>query len=965
VTPEAFLRAVWPDEGLYCIATPLDRRGYEHHVFEFIGEAAAYAVSMAGKKNVFFATHSLKEAKVWNPHHRKSPPSNEWVGGWSVRLQTNMLMCSTFFFDLDVGNEEKKYSTQAVAIRDLLRFLEATGLPKPMITSSGGGVHVYWLLTTPILSEEWKTWAARLRQLAEHYQLKFDPARTTDTASVLRVVGTFNRKIAQHPREVRMLAMGVRTKTETFCDMISQALAAVDITPVLDPSVEAMLGSNTTRQFDGEPPTMKSLLTVCAQAQRFAKLRGRVPEPEWRLSIGLVKHTTAGRDGCHQISSGDPRYSYAGTEDYIDRWTSGPPMCSTIADMCGKTHCHGCAFFSEHSSPIRAARMFQKAPPPIVKELLDDTLIETVIPDPPLPYKRSDKGVTMLVEGKEGKTWEKEVYPYDLYPIYRSLNNTQETTKQLWRVHLPHSEPQDFSIDASTFIDPKSLESCLANHDIYVKDIGAMRGYMSAYVQELQRRTAANAQHNHLGWNKDQTGFILPGKIISAGGGIKPATLSADAAKMQDIVARKGTLAKQVELMHFYDHPAYTPLQYFMLQSLAAPIFYMTGFHGLVVNAFGITGSSKSTALEAAGAFWGMPEKYMMNCTASGITPLAREQQRDILHNLPICLDEITDIAHEVGRTLVMGSSQMSGRVRLTRSGGQRPITTDDRSTILMSTSNRSLHAIIETDNAAGTASAVRVFEIHCQPPMVHKPFEAEDFLRELRENYGHIGEAYIRAVMRIQPQVVKRVLKLKTEFSIRYNAQGGERFWFGNLASTLVACEIANNLGLLSWDRGEVERWALTRQLPVMRMGVADDARSRSPLNTLMDFVEQNDSHIIKVHTPTSVNGDAFPVQANQGEISMHYNLDTKTLYVLKARFREYCDRRKIYAAEILRQLFLDKVVTNLATQRVLGKGTKFAKGQSLCFIVDMGHPDIAGLRAVIDSQESVDKTEQPPEAA
>ena len=65
-----------------------------------------------------------------------------------------------------------------------IQFVQQTGLPKPLVTSSGGGFHVYWLLTDEIPSDEWRDHATRLRQLAMHYGLKADPSRTTDTSSV-------------------------------------------------------------------------------------------------------------------------------------------------------------------------------------------------------------------------------------------------------------------------------------------------------------------------------------------------------------------------------------------------------------------------------------------------------------------------------------------------------------------------------------------------------------------------------------------------------------------------------------------------------------------------------------------------------------------------------------------------------------------------------------------------------------
>ena len=102
MTPIEFLRAVWPEQGLYCIAVPFEMRGYDHHVFETIEAAAAYVDSIAAAKNVFFGTHTLKERRVWDVDKKPKP-------GWRVRVQENMRSSRIFFFDLDVeeGNDKK------------------------------------------------------------------------------------------------------------------------------------------------------------------------------------------------------------------------------------------------------------------------------------------------------------------------------------------------------------------------------------------------------------------------------------------------------------------------------------------------------------------------------------------------------------------------------------------------------------------------------------------------------------------------------------------------------------------------------------------------------------------------------------------------------------------------------------------------------------------------------------------
>jgi hypothetical protein len=94
----------------------------------------------------------------------------------------------------------------------------------------------------------------------------------------------------------------------------------------------------------------------------------------------------------------------------------------------------------------------------------------------------------------------------------------------------------------------------------------------------------------------------------------------------------------------------------------------------------------------------------------------------------------------------------------------------------------------------------MRVFEIRFPIPHVHKKREADDFLFNLNQNYGHLGELFV--ARHGQPRrVVARVRATMAEVDTDLNVQASERFWSPPIAVVLVTCEIANQLGILSYD--------------------------------------------------------------------------------------------------------------------------------------------------------------------
>ena len=217
----AFLEALWPASGIYCLATPYtipntDKQVYSHHTFTSI-DAALEGAKRLGDTNIFFAMHTLKEHKRWN-EFKVNWKTGE-PGAWEVRPHESVSEARCFFFDLDVGESTPttpKYATRQEALNALEAFLFRTRLPTPLITSSGGEFHVYWTISTPIGSLEWRRHAAVLHHLSRRLGLRVDPSRTTDQSSVLRVVGTFNVKPGHDPRPCVAVQAGRRRLQRRF-----------------------------------------------------------------------------------------------------------------------------------------------------------------------------------------------------------------------------------------------------------------------------------------------------------------------------------------------------------------------------------------------------------------------------------------------------------------------------------------------------------------------------------------------------------------------------------------------------------------------------------------------------------------------------------------------------------------------------------------------------------------------------
>lgn len=974
MTPGQFLRVVWPDRGHYCIAhrykLPSGGETYYHKVFDTISAAVTYCLEQKHVQDTFFGVLSLREKQVWNA--KKVNPKTGEEGAYEVRSQRNILAAKTLFWDLDVGGDPGKYPTQRDALQDVVRFCEETKLPLPMVLSSGGGLHTYWPFDKTVDVDEWLPLATHLRQLGLALGVKLDKTRTTDSASVLRVLGTHNWKDRTNPREVKMLAPPTILPVETLAQLLSDALIRTGVAPELPKAPRAPVAqdnpfgeSNLTGEFQdfGPPPTLDMVAKSCGQIRELIRYHGDDKHPHagqldnngwYKGLVATLVHIKDGPDWVRKLAVMRPRSSADVEMKIAQAQRYAPSRCPTVAEGLpwGDSPCQACPHQHDPGvpNPLAATRKTITAPPPIIQMSVPGVpLLAAMIPDPPKPFKRLATGeVARVSTDKDNNTTTEIIYEHDLYPIKRLSNPETGVEQQLWRTHLPLVGAQDFLIDADCLYDSRKFSATIANNGIFpVKsNITFLQDYMVAYITQLQKAAAADTQASHLGWTNEYREFVLPDKTLREDGTVTPAMLTEAAARAAQHIRRKGDAQAQVRLMSFYNHPAYIPNQFAVLCSLASVIFYATGHHGIVVNMSGDAGASKSTTLYTGASFFGDPEYWPINGTNRGATANGRAQRVAVNANLPTPVDEITHIPQKEMIDLVMNISQPGHRIRLQTDGTERKSMDSYKASIMIATSNSTLHGILSTDSAAGTAGSMRVFEIYLNAQSVHTKAQADEYLRQLNQNFGHIGEAFIRYVITNRKAVEARVQQVMREVDEAAQIKSSERFWSAVIAVVLVAAEITKALGLLPYEAEAIRRWAIDVQVPAMRGVVLEEYRD--PVRVVTDYIAEKTGNIVVVEnsgTLGSSSDTAYSLSRVNGALLGHYDKEKGVLLLLKDAFKDYCSRIGGSSSKVIHDLALRKIVLERNCRRTLGAGTSLATGQKYCFLIDMKHPEIAGV--------------------
>jgi RecA-family ATPase len=195
VSPEWFLTAILPEQGLYC-ATVAVEENFRDYFFDIIEEMASFILEqdkMAGQ-TVYHCCATLNSRK-------------------GRRRSSNVHSLQALRIDIDAG-DGKPYATFDDALRALARFCQRTGLPIPLVVSSGIGLHCYWLLDRPRSLAEWQPLARLLASACEACGLGVDKKITTNPVALLRTPGTHHRKAS--PKLVQSGPLPGRCADETL-----------------------------------------------------------------------------------------------------------------------------------------------------------------------------------------------------------------------------------------------------------------------------------------------------------------------------------------------------------------------------------------------------------------------------------------------------------------------------------------------------------------------------------------------------------------------------------------------------------------------------------------------------------------------------------------------------------------------------------------------------------------------------
>ena len=925
-----FLRRIWPARGLYIIAR-LTSKGFRHQVCDTIEEAAAYALQFdAQGVPTYHACAAYRERDVVTV----KPNGEEWH---QVRIHKNVRALKCFWMDLDVKpGVATAFESQEDACGALFDFCQATSLPMPMVVSSGGGIHLYWTLTDEILPEQWKQTAEGLKALCAHHKFRADPAVTSDSARVLRPIGTHNRKVSGSVRPVELVADADSLDYKALTDMVAAGVKRAGLKPPADPvrKVEGKTEElNQAFQVKQDFPPCSGIKVAerCAQLGKMRDTRGVISEPHWYAGIQLLCHSIEGDALIHAWSNGHANYSEEETNKKIKQIRDqalGPTLCSTFSSR-NPGACDGCPFSTKISSPVQLGTHVPSAPAPVAQVKAGNITLEVALPPPPVPFTRGEKGGIYIEE--DGITH--KIYEYDLYPTEMAYDEQlgYETTR--WRHFLPKEGWSEFTLRSALLARPVDFEAALRDHHVQPLIRNKIAMYGDAYTRKLRTDIKMRRLFTSQGWKADDTEFVLGDKLYKKGEAVQ-AGFSHGKAEFLAPFHSRGDLETWKTLTWALGHPGFEPHAFMLLLAFASPLLKLAGREGFTVNALGESGVGKSTMAQFMSSVYSDPKGSWIGRKD---TDLARVQRFGAHFSLPVYMDESTTIPNKELRDLVYMVPTGKSRSSMTKDYKLRQGA--EWATIFVTSSNESLQSKLQIEKQNAEAESLRLFEFVFPRVADFGPI-AKMIPGVIAANYGVAGEAYIQRLVDQRDEVAARLATIVAEAETAFGMQDKERFWSQAIALTVYGGELAREWGIIDFDPTAIRPWLL-RETIRMRRDVTD-----SMVGSIAILGEYLNEHIGERLVVTSINaglGAAFR-QPNR-ELSQRFEKDRHLLYFPRSHVKRWLDARHFGYNDVKDDLYQRGVLLNPGAMKILGAGTDMTGGQVACWKIKTDHADLGGV--------------------
>ena len=939
------LDAVLPVEGRYCVLG-IGRYPDQHFVDtrEQVNELAEQFVSR--RVDTYFGC-------------AKFGPLNN-------RTHDNATYFRALWMDIDCGPTKaapddkgriKGYIDQQTGLAEFQKFCKAVKLPKPILVSSGYGIHAYWLLEETVSRTQWEPLSERLRQLCVEQGLIVDPS-VFEASRVLRIPGTFNFK-NEEPMPVEVLSSDtVRIPYAQMKDLLGAADPQPEkpdfIPSSLSPMMEALM-ANKVKRF-------KTIMMKTARGEGCNQLlycfenQATLDEPLWRSALSIAAFCVDRHSAATKMSEKHDGYDPDEVEIKINNLRSkgGPHHCATFEKQ-NPGGCDGCAHKGKIKSPIVLGIEIEEADDEDNEVVVEEEEGKTVtlnIPEYPFPFFRGKNGgVYRRPDDEESDPV--LVYEHDLYVVKR-MRDPEMGEVALFRLHLPHDGVREFAVSTAAISSKDELRKLLAQQGVVAhhKQYENLAVFVVTFIKNLQYTRKADIMRTQFGWVENDSKFIMGDKEITKDGTFySPPTSTTEF--FAEKIHPKGDIDKWKEVFNLYGMDGMEPHAFAALTAFGSPLFKFTGLDGAIINViYELAGSGKSTILRMCNSVYGQPKELM---AIPKDTFNSKMQQLGVMNNLPNTMDEITNMSGMEFSDVAYSISQGRGKNRMKSQSNALRLNNTSWKNMTLCSANCSFYEKLGEAKNTPDGESVRLLEYKIEPnDIIGMALGKEMFDHQLNENYGHAGEIYISWLVNNLEEAKALVKKIQARIDSEVQFTARERFWSAVAACNIAGGLIAKSLELHNYDMAKVYSW-LKGMLSEMRNDVKPP--NSTPISALGEFINSHIFNTLVVNGEVDARSNliSMPVLEPRNELLIRYEPDTKHLYIAAKQFKDFCVKQQIGYKELLKKL-TDLQVFVEATNKRMSKGMKVVSPAVRVLKFDASNSEFLQVEAILGTNENRD---------
>jgi hypothetical protein len=868
----------------------------------------------------------LSTQRVAQPHTGR----NGYKFYTPVRSAENAVALKTLFLDIDIGEDKAKnkqgYATLPDAIGALTAFITATGLPKPtVLVLSGGGLHVYWTLARALTRNEWLPLAYALKEACARHALLCDEKVTSDSARILRVPDTLNRK-QETPRKVRLggtpsdLSYSVEkleSLLEPYKVTVPQLANALD--PVLFPPRAPVKGEDELSAGIDSSMGHAELKAI------LAALPNNKVDWNWWNTVGMrVYAASAGADyGLDEWKTWSAQNGNAGAKDSCEeRWATfhhSPP-----------TRTGAGALINEVRAVLGNPKWLPQLAPPAAQgvPVIGATMPPVPAPQNDLPdtyVRRADGIVVRRVVTDAGSFEEVPVSTYKLEEPW--LQDEPKILHFKTTVDRGRNRQVDLPLENIGTTDMRKLLQGQGMMLPTGKKLELFTEFLMSWVKKLQE-TRDSVASSPFGWSTKGgkvEGFVYANRLWTPSGSSPSASPDSVIARQYSPVGDAQAWVDAVKLVTLQGRPE---LEALVATAFGAPLVRFTGQPGVLMSAYSTaSGIGKTTALKIAQAVWGDPIKAIQSLSDTQNSVMGKLGE---LRSLPLYWDELkTEEDTKKFVNITFQTTQGKEKSRMTQQARQRE--PGSWQTLLVSASNDSLLDYVLSATNMTTAGLYRIFEYKMDRPTAPSVVDTSDASRivaKLHDNFGLVGEEYARFLGAHHAQCEQDVATFLRDVGREVNTISDERYWLALIAVICIGARYCNHLGFAQFDLDGIKAFLLgvLKDMRGQREAQPVDMEKEINVTTILgQFLKamRGRSTLITnriIVTPGRTPAGAVTVLHGTGatvqDIQVHYGADDKLLRFSSTRFSEWLKDKGLS-----RHLFTQALEKELGCRHVMGR--------------------------------------------